>query len=179
MAGRLLAAKPLLSPPLQWRHNERDGVSNHRRLDCLFNHLFRRRSKKTSKLRVSGLCRGNRRWSVVSPHKGPLVTRKMFPFGDVIMIDDFVSIGHLRTNSLKYSSTHHVCQWRSLTLHVSFCQFRGYAPTVLLTVTQNLAYSFIMQIYMWYISFVANSFHLNHAPAFYRARWLAKVTRRV
>ena len=25
---------------LQWRHNERDGVSNHRRLDCLLNHLF-------------------------------------------------------------------------------------------------------------------------------------------
>ena len=43
----------------QWRHNERDGVSNHRRNDCLLNHLFRRRSKKTSKLRVTGLCEGN------------------------------------------------------------------------------------------------------------------------
>ena len=31
---------------LQWRHNERDGVSNHRRIDCLLNPLFRRRSKK-------------------------------------------------------------------------------------------------------------------------------------
>ena len=41
------------------RHNERDGVSNHRRLDCLFNHLFRRRSKKISKPRVPGLCEGN------------------------------------------------------------------------------------------------------------------------
>ena len=30
---------------LQWRHNERDGVSNHQRLDCLLNKLFRRRSK--------------------------------------------------------------------------------------------------------------------------------------
>ena len=44
---------------LQWRHNERDGVSNHRRLDYLFNRLFRRRSRKTSKLRVAGLCEGN------------------------------------------------------------------------------------------------------------------------
>ena len=34
--------------PLQWCHNERDGVSNHRRLDCLLNRLFRRRSKKIS-----------------------------------------------------------------------------------------------------------------------------------
>ena len=32
---------------LQWRHNERGGVSNHRRFDCLLNRLFRHRSKKT------------------------------------------------------------------------------------------------------------------------------------
>ena len=32
--------------PLQWRHSERDGVSNHRILHCLVNCLFRRRSKK-------------------------------------------------------------------------------------------------------------------------------------
>ena len=44
---------------LQWRHNERDGVSNYRRLDCLFNRLFRYKSKKTSKLRVTGLCKEN------------------------------------------------------------------------------------------------------------------------
>ena len=44
---------------LQWRHNEHDGGSNHPRLDCLCNRLFRRRSKKTSKLRVTGLCEGN------------------------------------------------------------------------------------------------------------------------
>ena len=44
---------------LQWRHNERDGVSNHRCLDGLLNRLFRRRSKKTSKLRVTGLCERN------------------------------------------------------------------------------------------------------------------------
>ena len=39
-------------------HNERDGASNRQGLDCLFNHLFRGRSKKTSKLRVTGLCEG-------------------------------------------------------------------------------------------------------------------------
>ena len=43
---------------LQWRHNGRDGVSNHQPHDCLFSRLFRRRSKKTSKLRVDGLCEG-------------------------------------------------------------------------------------------------------------------------
>ena len=44
---------------LQWRHNGRDGVSNHQPDDCLLNRLFRRRPKKTSKLRVAGLCGGN------------------------------------------------------------------------------------------------------------------------
>ena len=44
---------------LQWRDNKRDGVSNNQRLDCLLKRLFRRRSKKTSKLRVTGLCGRN------------------------------------------------------------------------------------------------------------------------
>ena len=44
---------------LQWHHNERDGVSNYKPHDCLPNGLFRRRSKKTSKLRVTGLCARN------------------------------------------------------------------------------------------------------------------------
>ena len=44
---------------LQLRHNERDSVSNHQRFDCLLNRLFRGRSKKTSKLRVTGLREGN------------------------------------------------------------------------------------------------------------------------
>ena len=44
---------------LQWRHNGRDDVSNHQPHDCLLNRLFRRRSKKTSKLRVTSLCAGN------------------------------------------------------------------------------------------------------------------------
>ena len=40
---------------LETRHNERDGIWNHR---CL-NRLFRYRSKKTSQLPVTGLCEGN------------------------------------------------------------------------------------------------------------------------
>ena len=44
---------------LQWRHNGCDGVSNHQPQECLINRLFKRRSKKTSKLRATGLCTGN------------------------------------------------------------------------------------------------------------------------
>ena len=70
---------------LYWRHNDYDGVWNYQPHGCLVNRLFRRRSKKTSKLRVTGLCVGNSPGPVNSPHKGPF-TRKMFPFDDVIMI---------------------------------------------------------------------------------------------
>ena len=44
---------------LRWRHNGQDDVSNHQPHHCLLNCLFGRRSKKTSKLRVTGLCAGN------------------------------------------------------------------------------------------------------------------------
>ena len=54
----LIAITPL-SSPLRWRHNDHAGVSNHQPHGCLLNRLFRRKSKKTSKLRVTGLCAGN------------------------------------------------------------------------------------------------------------------------
>ena len=38
---------------LQWRHDGHDNVSNHQPHDCLLNRLFRRRWKKTSRLRVA------------------------------------------------------------------------------------------------------------------------------
>ena len=80
----LLSTMKGFSQSLPWRHNEHDGVSNHQPHDCLLNRLFRYRSKKTSNLRVTGLCGGNSPGPVNSLHKGP-VTRKMFPFDDVIM----------------------------------------------------------------------------------------------
>ena len=45
--------------PLPWRHNGHDSVSNHQPHHCLLNRLFGCRSKKTLKLRVTGLCVGN------------------------------------------------------------------------------------------------------------------------
>ena len=44
---------------LQLRHNERYDVANQQRLHCLLKWWFRRRSKKTSKLRVTSLCTVN------------------------------------------------------------------------------------------------------------------------
>ena len=44
---------------LQWHHNGHNIISNHQPHDCLLNRLFRHRSKKTSKLRITGFCVGN------------------------------------------------------------------------------------------------------------------------
>ena len=71
---QVLASSRAPLSTLQWRHNGRDGVSNHQPLDCLLERLFRRRSKKTSKFRVTGLLAWN------SP---VTITRKMF--NNVIM----------------------------------------------------------------------------------------------
>ena len=46
----------LYQSPLQWRHNERDGVSNHKPPDCLLKRLLKAQIKEASKLRVTGLC---------------------------------------------------------------------------------------------------------------------------
>ena len=75
--------------PLQWRHNGLDGGSKH----VLLNRLFRRRSKKTSKLRVTGPCAGKSPVTGEFPHKWQ-VTRKMFPFDDVIMYIQCNKVGH-------------------------------------------------------------------------------------
>ena len=47
------------SKTLLWRHNGHHGISKHQPHDCLLRRLFRRRSEKTSKLRVTGLCTRN------------------------------------------------------------------------------------------------------------------------
>ena len=84
LGGGYLLMQAIKRLASQWRHNGRDGVSNHQPHHCLLNRLFGRRSKKTSKLRVTGLC------AVNSPVTGEFsaqkpVTQKMFPFDDVTM----------------------------------------------------------------------------------------------
>ena len=62
---------------LQWCYTERDGVSSYRPDDCLLNCLFRHMWKKTSKLRITGLCEGN------SPVTGEFPTQRASNAKDV------------------------------------------------------------------------------------------------
>ena len=72
---------------LRWRHNGHDSVSNHQPHDCLLNRLFRRRSKKTSKLRATGLCAGNSRGTGEFPAQMASNAENV-SIDDVIMIQD-------------------------------------------------------------------------------------------
>ena len=64
---------------LLWRHNRRDGVSNHQ--SSVYSGADQRKHRSSASL---AFVRGIHRSPVNSPHKWP-VTRKMFPFDDVIM----------------------------------------------------------------------------------------------
>ena len=75
-------------PSLLWRHNGDECVSNHQPHSCLLNRLFRRRSRKHQSSSSLAFVWGIHRSPVNSPHKWP-VTRKMFPFDDVIMSSIF------------------------------------------------------------------------------------------
>ena len=50
----------------QWRDNERDGVQNHQRLDCLLNRLFRQRSKKHQSSASPAFVMEIHRWPLTS-----------------------------------------------------------------------------------------------------------------
>ena len=79
---------------LQWRHNGRDSVSNYQPHNCLLNRLFRRRSKKTSKLCVTGLCARN------SPGNGEFLAQMAQLRGKCF---------HLMTSSWQWAIITHPC----------------------------------------------------------------------
>ena len=77
---------------LHWHHNEPYGASNHQPHHCLFNRLFRRRSRKHQSSALLAFVRRIHLWPVSSSHKEP-VTWKMFPFDDVIICNYFQEKG--------------------------------------------------------------------------------------
>ena len=86
-----------------WRHNERDGILNHLRLDYLLKRLFRHRSKKTSNCVLLAFVGGIHRWPVDSPHKGS-VARKLFLSDVFIMLLGWALVGLLCRQWLSHHS---------------------------------------------------------------------------
>ena len=125
------------SAALQWRHNGRDSVSNHQPHGCLLNRLFRRRSKKTSKLCVTGLCAGNSPGTGEFPaqrasnaenvsiwwrHRGSSVTRRWQRDALLCLPHWYMKyacafIERVRTTSMRNESTWYldqlICFWRA------------------------------------------------------------------
>ena len=84
----------LLYFSLRWHRNEHVGVSNHQPHHCLLNRLFGCKSKKTSKLRATGLCAGN------SPGTG-----------------EFPAQMASNTENVSLRWRHHACLWLWLYLY--------------------------------------------------------------
>ena len=59
VTGFCAGNSPVCILSLRWRHNGHNSVSNHQPPDLYSTVLFRRKSKETSKLHVTGLCVGN------------------------------------------------------------------------------------------------------------------------
>ena len=98
---------------LRWRHNERDGLSNHQPQDFLLHRLFRHRSKETPKLRVTGLCAGN------SPVTGE------FP-AQMASNAENVSIcwrHHVLTPAPSHTDTHFQMCYLSTTTRCTICSY--------------------------------------------------------
>ena len=79
--------RPAVDEPilLQWRHSGRDDISNHQPRHCLYSNVYSGADQRKHQSSVSlAFVRGIHRWPVNCPHKWP-VTRKIFPFDDVIM----------------------------------------------------------------------------------------------
>ena len=89
----LVPSLPLPEPMLtvQWCHNERDSIimstiaSQITSLTIVYSVVYSGVDQRKHQISASlAFVRGIHRWPVNSPHKWP-VTRKMFPFDDVIM----------------------------------------------------------------------------------------------
>ena len=92
--------------PLQWRHNGCDGHSNHQPHDCLLNRSFRRRSKKISKFRVTGLRAGS------SPVTGEFPAQRASNAENVsIWRRHHAPCNLLRNMGRSSSSTREYCNW--------------------------------------------------------------------
>ena len=89
-----------MSLPL--RHNELDGVSNHRRPDRLLKRLFRCRLKKTSKPPVAGLCEGNDRWIPPPPPPPTPPPQKKASSADMLSFDDVIVCPRLTSPMLEH-----------------------------------------------------------------------------
>ena len=102
---------PGIAGALQWRHNDPDGVANHRRLCCPFVQADQTKHQFLCHWPLWGKFTW---WAVDSLHKGPVITRKMFLFDDVIMSPQLIWTTIAKDNLIMYTvfiATSPISQW--------------------------------------------------------------------
>ena len=109
---------------LQWRHNGRDSVSNQQPHDCFLNRLFRQ-IKKTSRLRVTGLCAGK------SPEAGD------FP-AQMASITENVSIKRRHHDIHNITSTNALYEHTLIPFHIVVWQVWRNISTKIITLHKRL-----------------------------------------
>ena len=83
--------------PLQWRHNEHDSVLKSPAIAIVYSTVYSDADQRKHQSSASlAFVRGIHRGPVNSPHKWP-VTRKLFPFDDVIMLFGLISVSNRDT----------------------------------------------------------------------------------
>ena len=108
---------------LEWRQNGHDGVSNYQPNDCLLNNLCRHRSKKTFKLRVTGLCEGNSLVTGEFPAQGVSNAENIFIWWrhhDISLwcvSSDHRGIQGIVSNIIILHIRHHLWHWQSLAMN--------------------------------------------------------------
>ena len=151
VACRLFGAKPFSKPvlgycqldPLLWRHNGRDSVSNHQPHHCLLKRLFRRRSKKKSKLRVTGLCVGN------SPGTGEFPAQMASNAENVSIWWRHHALGiHFREILIKTQKT----AFTKMLLKISSAKCRPSCPGIDELICNNPNFSFCFEISNIYLA---------------------------
>ena len=148
---------------LQWRHNGCDCVSNHQPHHCLLNRLFGRRSKKTSKLHVTGLCAWNSPGTGEFPLKWP-VMQKMFPFDDVIMDENGWIFSHVSMKLVAKSRINQKSALFQVMSKTHFDQLMYWSIFILGFLKINKNWHNFFQIWCYIIK-VSSIFFINHCGA--------------
>ena len=107
-----------------------DGVSDHQPHDRLLNRIFRRRSKKTSKFRVTGLCAGN------SPVTGEFPAQ-MASNGENVSIWWRHHVEKVEATSMKYHSEKYYRQVSNIR-RTKFQQLKDYRTVLRLSLPNPL-----------------------------------------
>ena len=104
---------------LQWRHNERDGVSNHQPHDCLCSRILKCRLKEASKLCVNGFVPAQ----MASNAENVSIWWRHHAFWDM-QVPGLGSINFFQSNSIPIQVGFRIIQFNSIQIQIGLRIFQ-------------------------------------------------------